>query len=149
MSESDLDSVLAIESASFPRPWTRAHFLDEIQSPFGSPLLAVTPDGRVAGYLCLKVILDEAEILDVAVDGALRGRGIGRLLVQHACEVCRARQVDFLGLEVRASNEAAIGLYRQLGFCESGRRKKYYENGEDALLMEYRLKRQAEEYDAV
>jgi ribosomal-protein-alanine N-acetyltransferase len=149
MSESDLDCVLEIESASFTRPWTRAHFLDEIQSPFGFPLIAVTPEHQIAGYLCLKLILDEAEILDVAVADSLRGRGIGRLLVQHACEFCRDREVALLGLEVRASNQAAIGLYRQLGFTESGRRRKYYENGEDALLMDYRFDRQAKECDAV
>jgi len=137
MCESDLESVLQVESSSFPRPWTRDHFLAEIQSPFGTPLVAITPENQLAGYLCLKVVFDEAEILDVAVADPLRGRGLGRLLVEHAIELCRSQEVALLALEVRVSNLAAISLYRQLGFRETGRRKRYYENGEDAILMDY------------
>jgi [ribosomal protein S18]-alanine N-acetyltransferase len=147
--EGDLESVLAIESASFSRPWIRAHFLDEMASPFGIPLVAQTPDGAIAGYLCLKLVLDEAEILDVAVDLALRGRGIGRVLVEKALSLCREKQVALLGLEVRVSNQAAIALYQRLGFRESGVRKRYYEDGEDAMLMDYIFEDTAKECDAV
>jgi len=149
LSERDLETVLAIESASFSRPWTRRHFLDEIASPFGIPLVAQVPDGSIAGYLCLKLVLDEAEILDVAVDLSLRGRGIGRILVESAINLCREKQVALLGLEVRGSNQAAIALYHRLGFRESGRRKRYYEDGEDAMLMDYIFEDKAEECDAV
>jgi len=149
MSENDLDLVLKIESASFARPWTREHFRDEIQSPFGIPLVALIPEDHLAGYLCLKVIFDEAEILDVAVDPSRRGRGIGRFLVEHAFALCRERQIVRLGLEVRTGNSEAITLYRSLGFREVGRRKAYYENGDDAILMEYTFEQQAEESDAV
>jgi [ribosomal protein S18]-alanine N-acetyltransferase len=149
LSEGDLESVLAIESASFSRPWTRRHFLDEIASPFGIPLVAQAPDGSIAGYLCLKLVLDEAEILDVAVAPAKRGSGIGRTLVEHAVSLCRGRQVALLGLEVRVGNQPAIALYRRLGFRESGRRKRYYEDGEDAMLMDYIFENKVEECDAV
>ena len=149
MSEEDLDEVFKIESSSFARPWTRRHFLDEIESSLGFPLVAVIPDGSVAGYLCLKILLDEGEILDVAVDPALRGRGIGRLLVDSAFSLCRSRAVGTLQLEVRVGNHEAVGLYRRLGFRETGRRKAYYENGEDALLMDYTLEGKLEECDAV
>jgi len=149
MCEQDLEAVLDIESASFSRPWTRRHFLDEMHSPFGFPLVATAPDGGVAGYLCLKLLLDEAEILDVAVSHAQRGRGIGRFLVESALTFCRTREVALLSLEVRVSNCAAIALYDRLGFRASGRRKRYYENGEDAILMDYTFKNKAEECDAV
>jgi len=147
--EKDLETVLAIESASFSRPWTRRHFLDEIESPTGFPLVAQTPDGGIAGYLCLKIVLDEAEILDVAVCDSLRCRGVGRTLVESALTRCRAVGIALLFLEVRVSNQAAISLYRRLGFRESGRRKRYYENGEDAMLMDYTFEKQVEECDAV
>jgi [ribosomal protein S18]-alanine N-acetyltransferase len=147
--ERDLDRVLAIECASFSRPWTRRHFLDEIASPFGIPLVAQTSDGCIAGYLCLKLVLDEAEILDVAVDLSLRGRGIGRILVESALNLCRERQAALLGLEVRVGNQAATALYRRLGFRESGVRKRYYEDGEDAMLMDYIFDDTAKECDAV
>lgn len=133
----DLDAVLEIESASFPRPWTRRHFQDEIDSSFGHPVVAVTPQGTVAGYLCLKQIFDEGEILDVAVKASLRNHGIGQILVEHALEMSRELGATVVSLEVRVGNSGAVALYRRLGFREVGRRKGYYENGDDALLMEY------------
>ena len=136
MCEDDLDAVLEIESSSFSRPWTRVHFLDEIQSPFGRSTVAITPEGAIAGYICVKQVLDEAEILDVAVSGSMRGRGIGRFLVESALEECRNSGGGHVSLEVRVGNEEAITLYRKIGFRETGRRKQYYDNGEDAILMQ-------------
>ena len=60
-----------------------------------------------------------------------------KLLVEHVMAECRVRGASFVSLEVRVSNAGAIALYAGLGFIETGRRKKYYENGEDAILMEY------------
>ena len=148
MRSGDLDRVLEIEAASFARPWTRRHFEDEIEGDGSHPVVAVTPAERVAGYLCLKQVLDEAEILDVAVHHAFRGRGIGRTLVRWAAAFCRERGVRVLSLEVRTGNDAAIALYRQMGFREVGRRKRYYENGDDAVLMDLTIGR-IEECDAV
>lgn len=137
MTESDLDEVLAIENCSYPRPWLREHFQDELKSLHAFPLTAFSADGRVAGYICSMLVLDEGHIMNVAVHPAFRGRGIGQLLVERVMADCRDRGAAFVSLEVRVSNEAAIGLYRRLGFTGTGTRRRYYENGEDALLMEY------------
>ena len=137
MREEDLEAVLSIESASFSRPWTRAHFLEEISSTLGHPTVALLPDGTVAGYLCLKQVLDEAEILDVAVSPVSRGMGIGRFLVQHALESARERGAQLVWLEVRVGNREAISLYESVGFRETARRKGYYDGGEDAIVMQY------------
>lgn len=145
----DLKKVLQIESASFSRPWTEQHFQYEIDSPFGHPIVALSDDGTLAGYLCLKLVLDEAEILDVAVAKSRRGMGIGRLLVQWALDFSGERGASLLFLEVRAGNVEAIALYRSFGFREAGRRKNYYDNGEDAILMEMPVCRQSEENHAV
>jgi ribosomal-protein-alanine N-acetyltransferase len=136
MSEAVLDQVLAIEHASFTRPWQRQHFLDELTSPVSSSLVALTQEGVVAGYICCRVIVDEAEILDVAVAPLWRRCGVGALLVREALKLCTQRGVSTVALEVRVSNRAAIHLYQQLGFYETGCRRHYYENGEDALLMQ-------------
>jgi ribosomal-protein-alanine N-acetyltransferase len=149
MREVDLEAVLEIESASFSRPWTKRHFLDEMCSCYGYPTVAVTSEGIVAGYLCLKQVLDEAEILDVAVSGLLRGRGVGRILVESALADSRGRGVVIVSLEVRVGNTEAIALYERLGFRETGRRKRYYENGDDAIVMEYTFSNNVEECDAV
>jgi ribosomal-protein-alanine N-acetyltransferase len=137
MTEKDLDEVLAIENASFPLPWNRDHFLDELKTECAFPLVALTPETKLAGYICPRLLLDEGHILDIAVHSDFRGRGVGRLLVERVLTDCREGGADFVSLEVRPSNTIAIALYRQMGFVETGKRKKYYENGEDALLMEY------------
>lgn len=148
MTESDLAEVLVIESDSFPQPWSKAHFLDEIRSPYAFPLVALSQEGSVLGYICPMLLLDEGHILDVAVRKECRGQGLGKMLVEKILAECRERGAAYVSLEVRPSNTAAVLLYRILGFVETGLRKRYYENGEDALLMEYIFDRE-ERGDAV
>ena len=137
MTAADLVQVMAIERASYPLPWLEQHFLDEINSPMALPLTAFDHDGHVLGFICQLQVLDEGHILNVAVAPSCRGMGVGRLLVQRVLDDCRSTGAAFVSLEVRVSNAAAISLYRQLSFALVGRRKHYYENGEDALMMEY------------
>jgi len=149
MTESDLEEVLVIEVASYPRPWHMPHFLDELASGHSFPLVAFDPEGMVAGYICPMTILDEGHILNVAVRCDYRGRGVGRLLVERAVAECRTRGAESVSLEVRPSNHAALALYRTLGFQEAGLRKRYYENGEDAILMECLFTNSEEQSDAM
>ena len=135
MKEVDLDQVLAIEQACFPRAWNRDHFLAEITSVQSTPVV-VDLDGSVAGYLCLTVLLDEAEILDVAVAPAFQGKGIGAALVAWACSEALRQGADLIRLEVRSTSLPAIMLYERSGFVRCGIRKAYYEQGIDAFLME-------------
>lgn len=137
MTAEDLDQVLEIERKSFPHPWLQQHFMDELNSPHAFPLCAFDHAGRLLGFICAMQLLDEGHILDVAVDHDIRGAGVGRLLVRKVLDDCRSNNASFVSLEVRESNLTAIGLYRKMGFAEVGRRKRYYENGEDALMMEY------------
>ena len=136
MTPEDLDQVVGIAQRSFPLPWTVDHYSDELASPHAFPLVAVTVDGGIAGYLCPTLVLDEGEILDVAVRDDFRGLGIGRLLLTEALRLFREQGAQRVWLEVRTSNQAAISLYRALGFRQAGLRERYYENGEDALLMD-------------
>ena len=137
MAEADLDAVLAIEADSFPHPWTKDHFLQELNASHSFPLVACVADGVIAGYICPMLVIDEGHILDVAVSPAYRGLGIGRLLVERALCDCRDAGAEFVSLEVRPSNVGALALYEALGFVETGRRKRYYQDGEDAVMMEY------------
>jgi ribosomal-protein-alanine N-acetyltransferase len=141
MTASDLDEVLAIEAASYPRPWHTPHFLAELAAPHSFPLTAFDVEGNVAGYICPMSLLDEGHILNVAV------RSDCRLLVERAVAECRDRGAETVSLEVRPTNSAAIALYRSLGFRETGRRRNYYENGEDAILMECQLTGNEEQKD--
>jgi [ribosomal protein S18]-alanine N-acetyltransferase len=135
MVEADLEAALTIEQASFPAPWSREHFLHEIVAPHSFPFVALV-DGDIAGYVCLMSLFEEAQILDVAVALEQRGKGIARLLMEHSFIVAIGEGAEFMALEVRESNKAAISLYERLGFVRTGTRRGYYEGKEDAVLME-------------
>lgn len=139
MTAADLNAVLQIEQSSFPLPWKREHFLQEIEAPHSFPFV-VEIDGQVAGYVCLMSLFEEAQILDIAVAAEQRGRGVGRLLMEKALAVAREKGAEIMALEVRESGAAAIGLYQALGFRQVGIRANYYQSRENAVLMEIPIK---------
>lgn len=138
MIESDLAAVLVIEQVSYPTPWTRDHFLHEIVAPYSFPFVAEC-GGFVTGYVCLTVLFEEAQILDIAVDPDLRGRGIALMLMNYSIELAIDKGAELLALEVRSTNKAAIALYEKFGFVRTGCRSNYYEGIDDAILMEKKL----------
>ena len=135
MTGADLDAVIAVEQASFTHPWRREHFEHEIAAPHSFPFVAVAGDILV-GYVCLMSLFEEAQILDIAVAPDQRGKGFGKLLMDHAAAIAVEKGAGVLGLEVRSTNGAAVTLYEQLGFRRCGVRSRYYEGIDDALLME-------------
>jgi ribosomal-protein-alanine N-acetyltransferase len=139
MSAEDLETVLYIERASFSSPWQLEHFQHEISAPYSSSFVA-EQNGVVVGYVCLMSLFEEAQILDIAVAPEQRGRGVARMLMDHAISVAREKGAELLALEVRASNVSAITLYERCGFVRTGIRSKYYEGVDDAVLMELSLK---------
>lgn len=138
MERADLDAVMAIEQVSYPAPWKREHFIQEIHSHLSLPCVVLL-DGTVAGYVCLMSLFEEAQILNIAIAPAYRGQGLARLLMDHAIAAARKRGAELLTLEVRESNVGAIALYESYGFERYFVRRGYYEGKEDALLMEKRL----------
>lgn len=135
--ESDLPQVLEIEQASFPSPWKGEFFLKELHHAHGWSWVAEKKD-TIVGYLCGWFVTDEGEILKVAVHPSYRRCGVGKWLVEEAIVIAGQRGVQTLHLEVQVSNAPAIALYKLCGFHEVGSRKRYYENGEDALLMTWK-----------
>ena len=89
----------------------------------------------------MRSIAGEAQIYNIAVAEEARGRGVGEALFRHLIDKAEESGCDVVNLEVRAGNEAAIGLYRKLGFVEVGRRRKYYYGKEDAILMDLDLRK--------
>lgn len=139
MTEADLDRVTEIEVRSFSVPWKRRTFrslLDREDAELWVVEPVADPSSSVVAYLVLWFAGDEAELADVAVAREHRGRGLGALLVGRAVERARARGAGSLFLEVRASNERALALYRSRGFRVISVRKGYYTRPrEDALVM--------------
>lgn len=138
MEKNDLDGVLAIELVSYPVPWKREHFLQEIHSHLAFPFVAVI-EGKLAGYLCLMSLFEEAQIMNIAVAPEFRRMGVARVLMNLAIATAREKGAENLVLEVRESNCAAIALYEGYGFQRYFVRKGYYESKEDAILMERSL----------
>ena len=135
MDKSHLDAVAALERICFSKPWPKSMLEDELYNPNVSLVVAEGEDGSVLGYGEIGVVLDEGCLEKIAVDPAYRRQGVAEAILSAYLRFGRAK-LAFLTLEVRASNEAAIGLYEKLGFKEVGRRRGYYtEPKEDAILM--------------
>ncbi len=131
----DVDSVHAIEAATFPKPWSRKDFVKEMTQNTCARYLVAVEDEKIIGFAGAWIVLDEAHITNIAVLKEYRGRGIGRKLTQALLQYCANLGVVYATLEVRKSNAVAQTLYQSLGFEYVGVRKRYYEdNGEDALL---------------
>jgi len=124
----DIAAVDAVMTEAFdPRfgeAWTRSQCLGILGMP-GVWLTLARADGEVAGFALTRAILDEAELLLIAVRPSFRRRGIGAALLRGVIADARGRGVTRLHLEVRAGNEAAA-LYAAHGFARVGERRDYY-----------------------
>ena len=129
--EPDLDAILRIEKGCYPIPWSLQQFVQELENPVAS-LLVCEVKNEIVGYICYWIIVDEMQILNLATAPQYRRKGVAAQLLARAfsCE-----QLSSAWLEVRAANRAAIALYQRYGFKQSGIRKAYYRDGEDAIVM--------------
>ena len=135
MAEAHVAAVAELEKACFSAPWSEASVREELTNPLSLWLVSLV-DGQVAGYVGSQTVLDEADMMNLAVASQHRRQGIARQLVEALGDALRAQGVQSLTLEVRASNEAAIQLYRSLCFTQVGRRPRYYTKPtEDALIL--------------
>jgi ribosomal-protein-alanine N-acetyltransferase len=134
---SDLEAIAVIERQSFGDPWSAAEFESVLSLAHTIFLVAVSgADDEIAGYVVALAVVDEAEILNVAVSPALRSNGIGGGLLDAALAEVEKRGALSVFLEVRLSNASARALYGSRRFIEVSRRKGYYRNpSEDALVM--------------
>lgn len=137
MTIDDVKAVHAIESATFPAPWTLDSFYYEMtENQFAHYLIAENDQAEIIGFCGMWLVIDAAQITNVAVVESVRGQGIGEALMREAMHVAKEADMDVMSLEVRVTNTVAQNLYRKLGFQDGGIRKSYYtDNQEDALVM--------------
>lgn len=134
----DLDEVARIESESFPIPWKREFFASELVEPHRYIRVLARDDGglpRIGGYLFAVALYEEFHINKIATDLRLRKQGHGRALLEDALARARSAGSTAITLEVRVSNAAAREFYRNYAFTEAYRRRAYYQDGEDALVL--------------
>ena len=137
MTIDDVKAVHAIELATFPTPWTLDSFYYEMtENQYAHYLIAEDEAGDIIGFCGIWLVIDAAQITNVAVVESVRGQGIGEALMLEAMRIAKEATMDVMSLEVRVTNSVAQNLYRKLGFQDGGIRKGYYtDNREDALVM--------------
>ena len=132
MNESHVTAVAELERQNFSEPWPEIAVRSELTNKLALWLVAL--DGEAGGgYVGSQTVLQEADMMNIAVADTHRRRGIARALVE---ELIRQLDAYQLSLEVRSSNAPAIALYEALGFVQVGLRKNYYRKPkEDALIL--------------
>jgi [ribosomal protein S18]-alanine N-acetyltransferase len=130
----DAADIVSIDELSFRQPTTDP--AAELERPWAR-LWVAKPSGRgrAAAFLLVWFAADEMHVLTLATLADFRRRGLGRALMMHALDEARLRGTRLVLLEVRRSNQAAVELYRDLGFAIVGVRTRYYLDGEDAMEM--------------
>jgi len=128
-------AVAELEQLCFSAPWSEKAIASELTNPLSLWLVALDEE-QLVGYVGSQSVLDEADMMNIAVDPRYRRNGIAQELVSALVAALSERAVRILTLEVRASNEPAKALYAKLGFEEVGRRFNYYRAPkEDALIL--------------
>ena len=148
--EADLTAAIDIDLASFvpselgagaddPRIVRERSLREELVRPWARLRAARDESGSLLGYALFWHVVDELQLLNVAVAIRARRRGIGRALMHDLIAYARSHDVARILLEVRAGNRAAIAMYEQLGFTRFNVRERYYADNEDAIEMSLAL----------
>ena len=135
MAENDVPALTEIEKQCFSDPWSEKMVRDLTDSSWDEVWI-LSQNETILGYINYRFIAGEGELMRIAVLPEFRGHGYSRKLMDVMVEAASQNQITDLTLEVRAGNEAAIGLYKAYGFVEEAVRKGYYHNPtEDARIM--------------
>ena len=135
MKEAQVPQIAALERVCFSDPWSEISILSELENPLSCWLVAMDGE-RLAGYVGSQTVIDETDMMNIAVHPDYRRKGIAGRLVEALIAMLKEGGSHRLSLEVRVSNESARRLYDELGFSEIAIRKRYYQNPkEDALIL--------------
>ena len=135
MQVDDVPSVFDIERESFnDSSWTIDAFYHELNENNFAKYFVVIFQEEIIGYLGLWIVIDQAQITTITIKESFRDYGLGQLLLNYVMDYAR-HTCDVMSLEVRITNVIAQHVYKKLGFQYGGKRKNYYGEGEDALVM--------------
>jgi len=139
MTYDHIESVAFLERECYSTPWSPNSFLAMLNFENSVNLVALK-GGEVIGYAISGFVMDEADLMNIAVSKRFRRMGIGEKLLDRMIEMLSEKGIKNLFLEVRQSNVAAQNLYIKKGFCPISTRKNYYSNPtEDAIVMKKEL----------
>ena len=139
MNLSDLKNIKDILASKFDDFWSYSILTDELTSK-NSIYFVAKSNQEIVGFAGIKIILDEAEIMNIVNKKNCRNQGIGRLLLKRLLLEAQNKSIKKVNLEVNEENEIAIHLYEKFGFIQNGKRKNYY-NYQNAILMSKKLEK--------
>ncbi len=140
--DGDDDAITGLEQECFTDSWSPA-LMSQMFASQWDRIYVLEDEGKVIGYADIRNMYGDCDLMSICVTGTARKKGGASLLMRHMLEQARQENAEQIVLEVRKSNEAAIGLYRKFGFEELGTRRDYYSNPvEDAAVMLLKLKKQ-------
>ncbi|MGV3129656.1 ribosomal protein S18-alanine N-acetyltransferase [Staphylococcus sp. IVB6181] len=135
MTLEDVPQVFDLERMCFnDSSWTIDAFYHEVEKNKFARYFVMEYNQEIIGYIGMWVVIDQAQITTVAITETMRGYGLGKLIIEYAMSYAR-QTCDVMSLEVRIENRPARHVYEALGFNYGGKRKNYYGEGEDALVM--------------
>ena len=136
---SDLDSISNILETEFDDFWNYEVLKSELESSNSYFFVAKNNSGEIVGFAGIKVILDEANIMNIVVKKDFRHNGIGSILLDDLINYSKKLNLKTITLEVNENNLSAIRLYDKFSFDRLGIRKKYYNGESDAIIMSKHL----------
>lgn len=139
MAEPHAEALADLDRRSSPDPWNAHQWVEEIQKPHGSAWVVLDAAGAPRGAISGWRVADEMQVANVVVDPDCRRQGLGKRLMDALEADARKFGLAKITLEVRTGNTSARALYRKLGFHTTGHRRRYYDDREDAMLMEKKI----------
>ncbi len=138
MTDSHINGVLEIENACFSHPWTRESIISARENH--TRFFVYEINGKAVGYVGVFAILDEGYITNIGVLPEYRKKGVATALLKRLDRLAKEKELAFISLEVRKSNQNALSLYESLGYKTEGCRKNFYDTPkEDALILTKRF----------
>ena len=139
--EKHLNDIYLIEKKSFDNPWSENHIKNDLMYLNQSANWVFLISGKVVGYIFGLIIMDEYHLTNIAVHPDYFRQKIGTKLIKHIILFLLTKNIKVILLEVSSNNIPAIKYYQSMGFISVGVRKKYYKNGDDAILYNLYLEK--------
>ena len=133
----DLEEIKDVLLSDFDNFWSYEVLREELLSD-SSLYIVAKKQNEIIGFAGIKIIIDEADIMNIVVKKSYRNNGIGSLLLENLILISNKKNLNFINLEVDCKNTIAINLYKKFGFEEISLRKNYYKNN-DAMIMKKKL----------
>lgn len=133
----DSEEIKDVLLSDFDDFWSCEVLREELLSD-SSLYIVAKKQNEIIGFAGIKIIIDEADIMNIVVKKSYRNNGIGSLLLENLILTSNKKNLNFINLEVDCKNTIAINLYKKFGFEEISLRKNYYKNN-DAIIMKKKL----------